>query len=137
MPPPGGGSRVADGGEIGQQVASFGVAERGVVGELGQGGWDPGRSCLFHTIPHYVTNLPSSPIDGALGPDQGIALLSKSHVSEMAKTLHGEVAALQARATARRPVSLLWMDALAVKCREVDGASISPLWSPTGLTPPG
>jgi hypothetical protein len=35
-------SRVADGGQVGQQVRGFGVLKRGGVGELSESGWDRG-----------------------------------------------------------------------------------------------
>jgi hypothetical protein len=48
----------------------------------------------------------------------GIQSLSKSQVSELAKTLDGEVAAFRARPLDAGPYAYAWLDALAVKCRE-------------------
>jgi putative transposase len=48
----------------------------------------------------------------------GITSLSKSQVSELAKTLDGEVAAFRSRPLDAGPYAYVWLDALAVKCRE-------------------
>jgi putative transposase len=48
----------------------------------------------------------------------GIQSLSKSQVSELAKTLDGEVAAFRGRPLDAGPYPYVWVDALAVKCRE-------------------
>jgi putative transposase len=48
----------------------------------------------------------------------GIQGLSKSQVSELARSLDGEVAAFRARPLDAGPYPYVWVDALAVKCRE-------------------
>jgi hypothetical protein len=48
----------------------------------------------------------------------GIQSLSKSQVSELAKTLDSEVAAFRARPLDAGLYAYVWVDALAVKCRE-------------------
>jgi transposase-like protein len=48
----------------------------------------------------------------------GITSLSKSQVSELAKSLDAEVAAFRARPLYAGPYPYVWVDALAVKCRE-------------------
>ena len=48
----------------------------------------------------------------------GIEGISKSQVSEMAKSLDGEVAAFHSRPLDAGPYPYLWLDALAVRVRE-------------------
>ena len=48
----------------------------------------------------------------------GIQGLSKSQVSELAKTLDAEVAAFRGRPLDAGPYAYVWVDALVVKCRE-------------------
>ena len=65
----------------------------------------------------YVRGVSTRRVEGLVAT-LGIQSLSKSQVSELAKTLDGEVAALRARPLDAGPYAYVWLDALAVKCRE-------------------
>jgi putative transposase len=65
----------------------------------------------------YVRGVSTRRVEG-LVETLGIASLSKSQVSELAKTLDGEVAAFRGRPLDTGPYAYVWVDALAVKCRE-------------------
>ena len=65
----------------------------------------------------------------------GIEGISKSQVSEMAKSLDSEVAAFRSRPLDEGPYPYLWLDALAVKVRE-DGRIVKvAAWWPARSTP--
>lgn len=65
----------------------------------------------------YVKGVSTRRVDG-LVKTLGIEHLSKSQVSEMAKTLDSEVAAFRARPLDGGPYPYLWLDALAIRVRE-------------------
>jgi putative transposase len=65
----------------------------------------------------YVRGVSTRRVEG-LVQTLGITSLSKSQVSELAKSLDGEVAAFRARPLDAGPYAYVWLDALAVKCRE-------------------
>jgi putative transposase len=65
----------------------------------------------------YVRGVSTRRVEGLVAT-LGIQSLSKSQVSELAKTLDGEVAAFRARPLDAGPYPYAWVDALAVKCRE-------------------
>ena len=65
----------------------------------------------------YVRGVSTRRVEG-LVQTLGITSLSKSQVSELAKTLDGEVAAFRSRPLDAGPYAYVWLDALAVKCRE-------------------
>ena len=65
----------------------------------------------------YVRGVSTRRVDG-LVKTLGIEGLSKSAVSEMAKSLDSEVAAFRERPLDEGPYPYLWLDALAVKVRE-------------------
>ena len=65
----------------------------------------------------YVRGVSTRRVEGLVAT-LGIQSLSKSQVSELAKTLDGEVAAFRARPLDAGPYAYVWVDALAVKCRE-------------------
>ena len=65
----------------------------------------------------YVRGVSTRRVEG-LVETLGITSLSKSQVSELAKTLDGEVAAFRSRPLDAGPYPYVWVDALAVKCRE-------------------
>ncbi len=65
----------------------------------------------------YVKGVSTRRVDG-LVKTLGIEGISKSQVSEMAKSLDEEVAAFRARPLDGGPYPYLWLDALAVKVRE-------------------
>jgi putative transposase len=65
----------------------------------------------------YVRGVSTRRVEGLVAT-LGIQGLSKSQVSELAKTLDAEVAAFQARPLDAGPYPYVWVDALAVKCRE-------------------
>jgi transposase-like protein len=65
----------------------------------------------------YVRGVSTRRVEG-LVETLGIQSLSKSQVSELAKTLDGEVAAFRSRPLDAGPYPYVWVDALAVKCRE-------------------
>ena len=65
----------------------------------------------------YVRGVSTRRVEG-LVQTLGIQSLSKSQVSELAKTLDAEVAAFRARPLDAGPYAYVWVDALAVKCRE-------------------
>jgi putative transposase len=65
----------------------------------------------------YVRGVSTRRVEG-LVETMGIQSLSKSQVSELAKSLDGEVAAFRARPLDAGPYAYVWVDALAVKCRE-------------------
>jgi putative transposase len=65
----------------------------------------------------YVRGVSTRRVEGLVAT-LGITSLSKSRVSELAKTLDGEVAAFRARPLDAGPYPYVWVDALAVKCRE-------------------
>lgn len=82
----------------------------------------------------YVRGVSTRRVEGLVAT-LGIASLSKSQVSELAKTLDGEVAAFRARPLDAGPYAYVWVDALAVKCREGDGSSTWPVWWRQGRMP--
>jgi putative transposase len=65
----------------------------------------------------YVRGVSTRRVEGLVAT-LGIQSLSKSQVSELAKTLDSEVAAFRARPLDASPYVYVWVDALAVKCRE-------------------
>jgi transposase-like protein len=65
----------------------------------------------------YVRGVSTRRVEG-LVETLGIQSLSKSQVSELAKSLDAEVAAFRNRPLDAGPYPYLWVDALAVKCRE-------------------
>jgi putative transposase len=65
----------------------------------------------------YVRGVSTRRVEGLVAT-LGIQSLSKSQVSELAKTLDSEVAAFRARPLDAGPYPYVWVDALAVKCRE-------------------
>ena len=65
----------------------------------------------------YVRGVSTRRVDG-LVKTLGIEHISKSQVSEMAKSLDSEVAAFRARPLDEGPYPYLWLDALAMKTRE-------------------
>jgi transposase-like protein len=65
----------------------------------------------------------------------GIQSLSKSQVSELAKSLDAEVAAFRARPLDAGPYAYVWVDALAVKCREAGRIVNVACVVTTGVTP--
>jgi transposase-like protein len=65
----------------------------------------------------YVKGVSTRRVDG-LVKTLGIEHISKSQVSEMAKSLDEEVAAFRARPLDSGPYPYLWLDALAVRVRE-------------------
>jgi putative transposase len=65
----------------------------------------------------YVRGVSTRRVDG-LVKTLGIEHISKSQVSEMAKSLDSEVAAFRARPLGEGPYPYLWLDALAMKTRE-------------------
>jgi putative transposase len=65
----------------------------------------------------YVRGVSTRRVEG-LVQRLGIQSLSKSQVSELAKSLDSEVAAFRARPLDAGPYPYVWVDALAVKCRE-------------------
>lgn len=65
----------------------------------------------------YVKGVSTRRVDG-LVKTLGIESISKSQVSEMAKSLDEEVAAFRARPLDAGPYPYLWLDALAVRVRE-------------------
>jgi transposase-like protein len=65
----------------------------------------------------YVRGVSTRRVDG-LVKTLGIEGISKSQVSEMAKSLDCEVAAFRARPLDEGPYPYLWLDALAMKVRE-------------------
>ena len=65
----------------------------------------------------YVRGVSTRRVEG-LVQTLGIQSLSKSQVSELARILDSEVAAFRARPLDAGPYPYVWVDALAVKCRE-------------------
>jgi putative transposase len=65
----------------------------------------------------YVRGVSTRRVEGLVAT-LGIQGLSKSQVSELARSLDGEVAAFRARPLDAGPYPYVWVDALAVKCRE-------------------
>jgi len=65
----------------------------------------------------YVRGVSTRRVDG-LVRTLGIESISKSQVSEMAKSLDAEVAAFRSRPLDEGPYAYLWLDALAVRVRE-------------------
>jgi putative transposase len=65
----------------------------------------------------YVRGVSTRRVDGLI-KTLGIEHISKSQVSEMARSLDGEVAAFRDRPLDGGPYPYLWLDALAVKVRE-------------------
>src|SRR6266498_2338083 len=65
----------------------------------------------------YVKGVSTRRVDGLI-KTLGIEGISKSKVSEMAKTLDEAVAAFRSRPLDAGPYTYLWLDALALKCRE-------------------
>jgi transposase-like protein len=65
----------------------------------------------------YLRGVSTRRVEGLVAT-LGIQSLSKSPVSELARTLDGEVAAFRRRPLDAGPYAYVWVDALAVKCRE-------------------
>ena len=65
----------------------------------------------------YVRGVSTRRVEGLVAT-LGIQSLSKSQVSELARSLDGEVAAFRARPLDAGPYPYVWVDGLAVKCRE-------------------
>jgi transposase-like protein len=65
----------------------------------------------------YVRGVSTRRVQG-LVETLGIQSLSKSQVSELARSLDGEVAAFRSRPLDAGGYPYVWLDALAVKCRE-------------------
>jgi putative transposase len=65
----------------------------------------------------YVRGVSTRRVEGLVAT-LGIQSLSKSQVSGLAKTLDSEVAAFRSRPLDADPYPYVWLDALAVKCRE-------------------
>jgi putative transposase len=65
----------------------------------------------------YVRGISTRRVEG-LVQTLGIQSLSKSQVSELAKSLDGEVTAFRGRPLDAGPYPYVWVDALAVRCRE-------------------
>ena len=65
----------------------------------------------------YVRGVSTRRVDG-LVKTLGIESISKSQVSEMARSLDSEVAAFRSRPLDEGPYAYLWLDALAVRVRE-------------------
>ena len=65
----------------------------------------------------YVRGVSTRRVEGLVAT-LGIQSLSKSQVSELAKSLDEQVAAFRARPLDAGPYPYVWLDALAVKCRE-------------------
>ena len=65
----------------------------------------------------YVRGVSTRRVEGLVAT-LGIQSLSKSQVSELAKTLDEQVAAFRARPLDAGPYAYVWLDALAIKCRE-------------------
>jgi putative transposase len=65
----------------------------------------------------YVRGVSTRRVEG-LATTLGIQSLSKSQVSELAKSLDEQVAAFRTRPLDAGPYPYAWLDALAVKCRE-------------------
>ena len=65
----------------------------------------------------YVRGVSTRRVDG-LVKTLGIESISKSQVSEMARSLDSEVAAFRSRPLDEDPFAYLWLDALAVRVRE-------------------
>jgi putative transposase len=65
----------------------------------------------------YVKGVSTRRVDGLI-KTLGIEGISKSQVSEMAKSLDEHVAAFRSRPLDAGPYTYVWLDALALKCRE-------------------
>lgn len=65
----------------------------------------------------YVLGVSTRRVD-ALVQSMGLSGISKSQVSEMAKTLDGAVEDFRCRPLDNGPYRYLWLDALMIKCRE-------------------
>jgi putative transposase len=65
----------------------------------------------------YVKGVSTRRVDGLIRT-LGIDGISKSRVSELAKSLDEEVAAFRSRPLDASPYTYLWLDALVLKCRE-------------------
>jgi transposase-like protein len=65
----------------------------------------------------YLAGVSTRRVEG-LVETLGIASLSKSQVSELAKTLDEQVAAFRTRPLDAGPYPYVWLDALAVRCRD-------------------
>jgi putative transposase len=97
------------------------------IPKLGPGSYFPGwlleprrraeRALVAVVAECYVRGVSTRRVEG-LVETLGIQSLSKSQVSELAKSLDSEVAALRARSLDAGPYAYVWLDALAVKCRE-------------------
>jgi putative transposase len=97
------------------------------VPKLRQGSYYPGwlleprrrveRALVAVVAECYVRGVSTRRVEG-LVETLGIQGLSKSQVSELARSLDGEVAAFRARPLDAGPYAYVWLDALAVKCRE-------------------
>jgi len=72
----------------------------------------------------YVKGVSTRRVDG-LVKTLGIEGISKSQVSELAKSLDEHVQAFRSRPLDTGPYTYLWLDALAIKCRE--GGRIAPV----------
>jgi putative transposase len=97
------------------------------IPKLRQGGYFPewllelrrrGERALVAVVAEcYVRGVSTRRVEG-LVQTLGITSLSKSQVSELAKTLDSKVAAFRTRPLDAGPYAYVWVDALAVKCRE-------------------
>jgi putative transposase len=65
----------------------------------------------------YVRGVSTRRVDGLI-KTLGIEGISKSQVSELAKSLDGAVEAFRSRPLDQGPYTFVWMDALVLKCRE-------------------
>jgi putative transposase len=98
-----------------------------LVPKLRQGSYFPGwlleprrraeRALVAVVAECYVKGVSTRRVDG-LVKSLGIEGISKSKVSEMAKSLDEAVAAFRSRPLDAGPYTYLWLDALALKCRE-------------------
>ena len=72
----------------------------------------------------YVKGVSTRRVDG-LVQAMGIDGISKSQVSEMARSLDGMVESFRSRPLDQGPYRYLWLDALVIKCRE--GGRVAPV----------
>ena len=70
----------------------------------------------------YLAGVSTRRVEG-LVETLGIASLSKSQVSELATSLDAAVAAFRTRPLDAGPYPYVWLDALAVRCRETTASS--------------
>jgi putative transposase len=98
-----------------------------LVPKLRQGSYFPGwlleprrraeRALVAVVAECYVKGVSTRRVDGLI-KTLGIEGISKSKVSEMAKSLDEAVQAFRTRPLDAGPYTYLWLDALALKCRE-------------------